>query len=340
MSKYTTELRYALESGYDIGLKTYPIFEEAYRNVLNDKIKEHFYFREIGFETIALFKRFLNRKMNEIMPLYNQFYLSQKLITEPLSNNSFIEKSKKDTMQNKNDTINRNLISDENITNNTDTTQNNTSLLTQDEASNTKSTLTLDTSLTENGTNTINENLNSTVTNNKENTHNDNTTEETIAKKIKSDTPQAILSVDNINDNLYASNAQFDTLNNSINNTGDTTETNNTKSEAINTNTGENSKTTLNTGTNITDTDTTTALQTNGNIDTTGNTKSTGNDNITTNENIADNSEMQGFENFIREYTGFTNITQSDMILKYRETFLNIDMQIIEELEPLFMQLW
>lgn len=84
MSKYTTELRYPIEMGEDIGLKTYPIFDEAYREILNNKIIEHFYFREIGFETFALFKRFLNRKMNEIMVYYNQMYKSQLMEFDPL----------------------------------------------------------------------------------------------------------------------------------------------------------------------------------------------------------------------------------------------------------------
>lgn len=86
MSKYTTELRYIVESGFPLGLDKYPIFDENYRNVLNNKIIEHFYFKEIGFETAELFKRFLNRKMNEIMPLYNQKYKSQLLEFNPLYN--------------------------------------------------------------------------------------------------------------------------------------------------------------------------------------------------------------------------------------------------------------
>lgn len=77
MSRNTSELRYIIESGYDLGLKDYPIFEENYREGLNNKILEHFKMREIGFETVALFKYMLNRKMNEIMPLYNQRYISE-----------------------------------------------------------------------------------------------------------------------------------------------------------------------------------------------------------------------------------------------------------------------
>ena len=66
MSRYTIELRYLIEGNYDLGLKDYPIFDESYREQLNNKIIQHYYFREIGFETEALFKNRLNQKMNEI----------------------------------------------------------------------------------------------------------------------------------------------------------------------------------------------------------------------------------------------------------------------------------
>lgn len=91
MSKYTTQLRWIVEqlgNGIDvpegqeyanivykyIGLDKYPIYDEAYRTVLNDKIINHFYFREIGFETAAQFAWYMKRTMNEIMPKYNKLY--------------------------------------------------------------------------------------------------------------------------------------------------------------------------------------------------------------------------------------------------------------------------
>lgn len=85
MSRYTIELRYLIEGNYDLGLKDYPIFDELYREQLNNKIIQHYYFREIGFETEALFKNRLNQKMKEIMPYYNQMYESSKLKIDPLS---------------------------------------------------------------------------------------------------------------------------------------------------------------------------------------------------------------------------------------------------------------
>lgn len=91
MSKYTTQLRFPVEQfltdiGQDndeknwkliydkLGLNDYPIFSEDHRQVLNDTIIRHFYFREIGQETFAQFRFILRRTMFEIMPYYNMLY--------------------------------------------------------------------------------------------------------------------------------------------------------------------------------------------------------------------------------------------------------------------------
>ena len=104
MSKYTTELRYICETyagldesvGYDhidevIAeakdqiFEEYPIFDEEYRSVLNTKILRHYYTREICAETVGLWKLWLNNKMNEIMPYYNELYRSALLEFNPLN---------------------------------------------------------------------------------------------------------------------------------------------------------------------------------------------------------------------------------------------------------------
>lgn len=84
MAQYTTELRTLIENGFDIGLNDYPIFDETYRPILNKKIIEHYYVREIGAETAGLFKLYLNRRMYEIMPYYNKMYQSELLEFNPL----------------------------------------------------------------------------------------------------------------------------------------------------------------------------------------------------------------------------------------------------------------
>lgn len=86
MALYTMTLNDVLNlQGFDIGLKSYPIFDEEYRETLNNKIIEHFRFCEIGAETPQLFKFYLNRTMAEIMPYYNQLYLSEKIKIDPFN---------------------------------------------------------------------------------------------------------------------------------------------------------------------------------------------------------------------------------------------------------------
>lgn len=104
MSKYTTEVRFICETyagleeskGYaDISsiiekARTkvfdfdFPIYDESYRSVLETKILNHYYTREIGFETVGLWKHFLNMRLNEIMPYYNQLYKSTLYEFNPL----------------------------------------------------------------------------------------------------------------------------------------------------------------------------------------------------------------------------------------------------------------
>ena len=60
--------------GFSLGLKDYPIFDEAYRDILNGKIASHFWFREVAADTPQRFIFFLNRKMNEQMPQINRLY--------------------------------------------------------------------------------------------------------------------------------------------------------------------------------------------------------------------------------------------------------------------------
>lgn len=94
---YTVELGTLVESGFDLGLRDYSIFDEKHREVLNAKILDHYWFREIGLETPALFRRFLNRKMNEVMPFYNKLYMTEsaeiEMAKNPIDNNDLVRTS-------------------------------------------------------------------------------------------------------------------------------------------------------------------------------------------------------------------------------------------------------
>lgn len=113
MSKYTTEVRFICEQmgGYSesqsgknveevlnaswnkIFDSSWSIFDEAYRSVLCKKILKHYYTREIGAEVVGLWVMWLNRRMGEIMPYYNQLYESEKLKFEPLTDTDVITTS-------------------------------------------------------------------------------------------------------------------------------------------------------------------------------------------------------------------------------------------------------
>lgn len=90
---FTVELGELVESGFELDLSRYPIFDESYREHLNAKILNHYWFREIGFETPQLFKRYLNVRMAEIMPFYNQLYESVDMDVDMLANVSMTTES-------------------------------------------------------------------------------------------------------------------------------------------------------------------------------------------------------------------------------------------------------
>lgn len=92
MAYYTLLLKDLILKGFDIGLDDYPIFDEAYRKILNDKIINHYGFREIGFDVPNRFKHELNTKMHEIMPYYNQLYINQnKILAKELDHNTSLK---------------------------------------------------------------------------------------------------------------------------------------------------------------------------------------------------------------------------------------------------------
>ena len=85
MAKYTITIKTLIDNNFDFKMTDYPIFDENYRETLNNNILHHYYENEIGFETAPLFRFYLNQKLNEIMPYYNELYKAQeKLIDDKL----------------------------------------------------------------------------------------------------------------------------------------------------------------------------------------------------------------------------------------------------------------
>ena len=98
MSKYTTTIKNLIDNNFDFQLTSYPIFDENYRNTLNNNILNHYYENEIGFETASLFRFYLKQKLNEIMPYYNTLYNVQKELLNNITGNvNLTETLKRDT---------------------------------------------------------------------------------------------------------------------------------------------------------------------------------------------------------------------------------------------------
>jgi hypothetical protein len=109
MSSFTLYLWEALDlegdpgDGSAMGLGAYPIpatWTDADRAALNRKIIVHYWNREIGAETISLFRFRLTRKLNEIMPTYVQLYESSMLKFDPLSTYDLTTVRNDDTREN------------------------------------------------------------------------------------------------------------------------------------------------------------------------------------------------------------------------------------------------
>lgn len=127
MSTYTTEVRYICENyaglresvGFDkvnevidksyskIFTSNVEFFNENYRPFLLKKILKHFYTREIGSETVGLWKLRMNTTLEEIMPYYNQLYKSALIEFDPMHNTKLktTRNTKGHTKGDKSDTI-------------------------------------------------------------------------------------------------------------------------------------------------------------------------------------------------------------------------------------------
>lgn len=311
MSHYTTELRFICENyaglteseGYgniaDIIEKSrtkvfdfgFPIFDENYRSVLETKIIKHYYTREIGAETVGLWKHFLDRKMNEIMPYYNQLYKSELLEFNPLYDTDYKINSQRD------------------ITHDEDTSHDDTR--TDDLQS--QRTDNLDTLRTDNLESLRTDNLSELQT---RNLHTKAVTDDDYTHGDSySDTPQGIL--ENVVQNHYLTNFRriVDTDDTTVN----TDETGTLKTDDTGT------QTTNNTGTQDT--------KNTGTV--------TNNDTGTQNNKGTATRDYKNIDQYLESVVGKRGTqSYSKLLQEFRDTFLNIDMQIIRELAPLFMNIW
>lgn len=307
MSKYTTEVRFICETaagletsqGYTSVNKiiekalpsvfdfTFPIFDESYRNVLETKILKHYYTREIGLESVGLWKLKLETKLNEIMPFYNQLYKSELLEFNPLYDVDLTRDHKLNKTENTKQTG----------TEEVDSTKN--------------GSVTEETNTEENGNqnSTSDTNINKTTGSTSEETAGNT---KTYYDKY-SDTPQG--SLQNVQNDTYLTNARM--INDTDSRTGKTTVTGNDESN----------------GTTTSNTDTNNTVDTTRNINT--------NDRENRNTTQSANRDLTSIDDYLEHVKGKNGgASYSALLNEYRQTFLNIDMQVINELDELFMLLW
>lgn len=277
MAVYTVQLKTLIENHFDIGLKDYPIFDENYRNILNEKIINHYLFNEIGMETAELFKFYLNTTMREIMPYYNQLYKSELLEFNPLY--------------------------DTDLTTVYDKTNDNTSTTDSNNYSYNKSKVTTNGNVENESDSFSHSDAHSTGDSHGNSVGNGN------SKNVHSDTPQGFLSINSIENEKYATDATMSKTN----------DINTTMAQSHNDETGYANESSHSNSFN--------------------NSITNGNSNLDADSNVF--NITNNFENYLSHVIGKSaGISYSDLLLRFRETFLNIDMMIIKELNDCFMLLY
>ncbi len=291
------EIDTILDMTWDKVIPTYPIFDENYRKVLNKKILLHYYTREIGTETVGLWKLRLKTKLGEIMPYYNQMYKSELLEFNPLYDVDLNteHKGKGGEERTGSEIVNGNESSKlggsdtRNVT--FDRTQNRTTNNTRDDS----------------GWDVFDDT-------------NDGTTNDSgITHTQFADTPQGKVLSDDLTNNDYMTT---DTV---TKNENDQTRHSEDKHQGSHNNT-----VTDNGSEDVTINDTTSDTILYGKTDTRNKL-----DNVSRNDTVNTTDE---YVDIVKGKRG--GVTYSAMLKEFRETFLNIDMMVIRELEPLFMQIW
>lgn len=352
----------------------YPIFDETYRSVLETKIIKHFYTREIGEETFGLWKLRLDDKLNLIMPYYNKLYESELLKFNPLYDVDLNYSGQNIGVSQENSEDN--LTGEYANSNNQDSTREHTiksDRTTQDMfATNDKRSLKTETESMSNRENIRESKENNTINENEQNininngnakehySENDNGTN----YNLFSDTPQGGLdgiegvsqlpnqgNNENTTDYYYLTDARkiIDSKNNTHDKNNENFSTD--QNDRVGTRTGENN---VNENNNeiYSNQENYSSDETNENQHITNNSSEY---NETQNRkdyilgnNYGDNKEKRvgtklnnNTEDYVKHVIGKNGgVSYSKLLNEFRSTFINIDLMIMEELEPLFFGLW
>ena len=94
-SKLTLELRDVIAGGVDIWAFDYPsYYQGAEKAAFEKKVIDHYYFRQIGQETVGRFLHVFRTKVREIMPYYVDMYKTVEImqgIEDPFGNVDIVE---------------------------------------------------------------------------------------------------------------------------------------------------------------------------------------------------------------------------------------------------------
>lgn len=318
-------------------------FDENYREVLCKKILKHYYMREICAETVGLWQLWMNTKLEEIMPYYNQLYSSELITFNPLYNIDLTREKQKTGAEvgTLNDTVEgtHSVSGSETGTGAKQGTMNETSSGTGAETGTS--------SRTENGRTDGNTSDSGTkgTTGSKTDVLDSNETHadiDTIQKSdAYSDTPQGSLS--NVDENAYLTNyrkiQEGDTNSGSKN--IDNTDTINYSETDTTSTSGQYAETKSGSTSDSNRVDRTESKTKSG---TTGEQSTNSKTNSETGTNASVKNRRTGLnstENYIESVVGSNgNYTYSKLLTEFRDTFLNIDMMVIGEFKQLFMGLW
>lgn len=90
MAKYTIELKDVVET-HNIFDFRYDFYDESKKHEFEQRFIKHFYFREIGCETIDRFKFYLEDKFHTIFPYYNELFKLNSIEYNPIENYNMSE---------------------------------------------------------------------------------------------------------------------------------------------------------------------------------------------------------------------------------------------------------
>ena len=94
-TKVTIELRDVVENGVNIWDFDYPsYYKDEQKTAFEKKVIDHYYFRQIGQETVGRFLHCFRTKVREIMPLYIEMYKTVEIMNNldnPFDNVDMVE---------------------------------------------------------------------------------------------------------------------------------------------------------------------------------------------------------------------------------------------------------